>query len=76
MQENPDSTLPEKLEQFERAEMKRALLATNCNITATAEMLGVERWRIYRKMRRFGWSPRDRVALYRQLTAQDQPGAR
>lgn len=70
---DPDSTpLPERLEQFEREQIRVTLIATGGNIFATAERLGVLTTRIYRKMRRFGWierGPIDRPALLRRLVA-------
>lgn len=75
MSNQPDSPLSEQVERAKRDAIKRALLATNCNILSTAKMLGVDTTRIYRNLRRFGWierGPIDRVALYKRLTALDE----
>jgi two-component system, NtrC family, nitrogen regulation response regulator NtrX len=44
-------------DQFERDYILRALAAQNGNISRTAEVLGVERSNLYRKMRAFGIAP-------------------
>jgi two-component system nitrogen regulation response regulator NtrX len=50
-------TLHVAREQFERDYILRALASQNGNISRTAEMLGVERSNLYRKMRAFGIAP-------------------
>jgi two-component system nitrogen regulation response regulator NtrX len=50
-------TLHEARERFERDYILRALEAQNGNISRTAELLGVERSNLYRKMRAFGIAP-------------------
>jgi two-component system, NtrC family, nitrogen regulation response regulator NtrX len=45
-------------DRFERDYILRALAAQNGNISRTAEVLGVERSNLYRKMRSFGIAPR------------------
>ncbi|MBI2222991.1 MAG: sigma-54-dependent Fis family transcriptional regulator [Acidobacteria bacterium] len=51
------SSLHDAREQFERDYILRALAAQNGNISRTAEVLGVERSNLYRKMRAFGIAP-------------------
>jgi two-component system nitrogen regulation response regulator NtrX len=46
--------LHEARDEFERQYILRALAAQNGNISRTAELLGVERSNLYRKMRAFG----------------------
>ena len=53
----PAMPLHEAREQFERDYILRALAAQNGNISRTAEVLGVERSNLYRKMRAFGIAP-------------------
>ena len=57
----PDQTvtmpLHEARDQFERDYILRALAAQQGNISRTAEVLGVERSNLYRKMRGFGIAP-------------------
>jgi transcriptional regulator of acetoin/glycerol metabolism len=69
----PDSTtLTERLRQLERAILKDALIATNCNIEHTAKRLNIPRADVYRRLRRLGWisrGPFDRIALYQHLVA-------
>jgi two-component system, NtrC family, nitrogen regulation response regulator NtrX len=48
-------------DQFEREYILRALAAQQGNISRTAEVLGVERSNLYRKMRAFGINPPRRV---------------
>ena len=43
---------------FERQYILRALAAQHGNISRTADVLGVERSNLYRKMRSFGIAPR------------------
>jgi two-component system nitrogen regulation response regulator NtrX len=50
-------TLHEARDQFERDYILRALAAQQGNISRTAELLGVERSNLYRKMRGFGIMP-------------------
>jgi two-component system nitrogen regulation response regulator NtrX len=50
-------SLHEARDQFERAYILRALAAQQGNISRTAEVLGIERSNLYRKMRGFGLSP-------------------
>jgi two-component system nitrogen regulation response regulator NtrX len=49
--------LHEARERFERDYILRALAAQNGNISRTADVLGVERSNLYRKMRAFGIAP-------------------
>jgi two-component system, NtrC family, nitrogen regulation response regulator NtrX len=53
----PRESLHDARERFEREYILRALAAQNGNISRTAEMLGVERSNLYRKMRAFGIAP-------------------
>jgi two-component system, NtrC family, nitrogen regulation response regulator NtrX len=53
----PPLSLHEARERFERDYILRALAAQNGNISRTAEVLGVERSNLYRKMRAFGIAP-------------------
>ena len=53
----PVATLHDAREQFEREYILRALATQNGNISRTAEVLGVERSNLYRKMRAFGIAP-------------------
>ena len=53
--------LHEARDQFERDYILRALAAQQGNISRTAEVLGVERSNLYRKMRGFGIAPVRRV---------------
>jgi two-component system nitrogen regulation response regulator NtrX len=57
----PVVPLHEARDQFEREYILRALAAQQGNISRTAEMLGVERSNLYRKMRGFGIAPVRRV---------------
>ena len=50
-------SLHEARELFEREYILRALAAQQGNISRTAEVLGVERSNLYRKMRAFGIAP-------------------
>jgi len=50
--------LAEARDQFEKDFILRALAASNGNMSRTAEMLGVERSNLYKKMRAFGIAPR------------------
>ena len=54
----PALPLHEARERFERDYIVRALAAQHGNISRTAEILGVERSNLYRKMRAFGILPR------------------
>jgi two-component system, NtrC family, nitrogen regulation response regulator NtrX len=56
----PDATLPlhHARDDFERQYIQRALAAQQGNISRTADVLGVERSNLYRKMRAFGIAPR------------------
>ena len=49
--------LHEARDQFERDYILRALAAQQGNISRTADMLGIERSNLYRKMRSFGIAP-------------------
>ena len=49
--------LHEARDQFERDYILRALAAQQGNISRTADMLGIERSNLYRKMRNFGIAP-------------------
>src|SRR3954463_5690803 len=53
----PSLTLHDARERFERDFILRALAAQSGNISRTAEILGVERSNLYRKMRAFGIVP-------------------
>jgi two-component system nitrogen regulation response regulator NtrX len=53
----PEATLHDARERFERDYILRALAAQNGNISRTAEVLGVERSNLYRKMKAFGIVP-------------------
>ena len=53
--------LHEARDEFERDYILRALAAQQGNISRTAEVLGVERSNLYRKMRGFGIAPVRRV---------------
>jgi two-component system, NtrC family, nitrogen regulation response regulator NtrX len=57
----PVVPLHEARDQFERDYILRALAAQQGNISKTAEVLGVERSNLYRKMRGFGIAPVRRV---------------
>jgi len=63
MPEGPAPVVPlhEARDQFERDYILRALAAQQGNISRTAEVLGVERSNLYRKMRGFGIAPVRRV---------------
>ncbi len=50
-------TLHEARDRFERDYILKALAAQQGNISRTAEMLGVERSNLYRKMKGFGIIP-------------------
>ena len=52
------TSLHDARDRFERDYILRALTAQQGNISRTAEMLGVERSNLYRKMRGFGIAPR------------------
>ena len=54
-------SLHDARERFERDYILRALAAQQGNISRTAEVLGVERSNLYRKMRAFGIAPTRRV---------------
>jgi two-component system nitrogen regulation response regulator NtrX len=53
----PLGPLHDARDQFEREYILRALSAQQGNISRTAEMLGIERSNLYRKMRGFGIAP-------------------
>jgi two-component system, NtrC family, nitrogen regulation response regulator NtrX len=53
----PAMSLHDARERFERDYILRALAAQQGNISRTAEMLGIERSNLYRKMRGFGIAP-------------------
>jgi len=53
--------LHEARDQFERDYILKALAAQHGNISRTAEVLGVERSNLYRKMRGFGIAPARRI---------------
>ena len=57
----PQESLHDARERFEREYILRALAAQEGNISRTAEVLGVERSNLYRKMRAFGIAPTRRV---------------
>src|SRR5215204_5933231 len=54
----PALSLHDARERFERDYILRALAAQNGNISRTADVLGVERSNLYRKMRAFGIAPK------------------
>jgi two-component system nitrogen regulation response regulator NtrX len=54
----PITALHDARDQFERDYILRALAQQHGNISRTAEVLGVERSNLYRKMRAFGIAPR------------------
>jgi two-component system nitrogen regulation response regulator NtrX len=53
--------LLEARDRFEREYILKALAAQQGNISRTAEVLGVERSNLYRKMRAFGIAPSRRM---------------
>jgi two-component system nitrogen regulation response regulator NtrX len=55
-------TLHDARERFERDYILRTLAAQQGNISRTADVLGVERSNLYRKMRAFGIAPARRMA--------------
>jgi two-component system nitrogen regulation response regulator NtrX len=55
----PIMPLHDARDDFERQYILRALAAQNGNISRTADVLGVERSNLYRKMRAFGIAPRE-----------------
>jgi two-component system nitrogen regulation response regulator NtrX len=57
----PVVPLHDARDQFERDYILKALAAQQGNISRTAEVLGVERSNLYRKMRSFGIAPARRV---------------
>ncbi|HEU5162795.1 MAG TPA: sigma-54 dependent transcriptional regulator, partial [Thermoanaerobaculia bacterium] len=59
--EGPQESLHDARERFEREYILRALAAQQGNISRTADMLGVERSNLYRKMRAFGIAPTRRA---------------
>ena len=54
-------TLYEARDQFERDLILRTLAAQQGNMSRTAEVLGVERSNLYRKMKAFGIAPARRA---------------
>jgi len=52
-----DAPLHEARDRFERDYILRALASQHGNISRTAELLGIERSNLYRKMRGFGIAP-------------------
>jgi two-component system nitrogen regulation response regulator NtrX len=54
-------TLYEARDQFERDLILRTLAAQQGNMSRTAEVLGVERSNLYRKMKAFGIAPSRRI---------------
>jgi len=54
-------TLHDARERFERAFILRTLAEQQGNMSRTAEVLGVERSNLYRKMRAFGIAPSRRI---------------
>jgi two-component system nitrogen regulation response regulator NtrX len=59
--EDAPMTLHEARDRFERDYILRALAAQQGNISRTADVLGVERSNLYRKMRAFGIAPTRRL---------------
>ena len=62
MSGGPSLPLHEARERFERDYIVRTLAAQQGNISRTAEVLGVERSNLYRKMKAFGIVPARREA--------------
>ena len=58
-------------DQFERDYILRELAAQQGNISRTAEVLGIERSNLYRKMRSFGIAPSKRAEDEETLTSSD-----
>jgi two-component system nitrogen regulation response regulator NtrX len=54
---DPSLPLAEARERFERDYILQALATQQGNISRTADMLGVERSNLYKKMRAFGIAP-------------------
>jgi two-component system nitrogen regulation response regulator NtrX len=52
------SRLAEARDEFEKDYILRALAAAQGNMSKTAEVLGVERSNLYKKMKAFGIAPR------------------
>ena len=50
--------LAEARDEFEKDYILRALAASQGNMSRTADMLGVERSNLYKKMKAFGIAPR------------------
>lgn len=59
----PTMPLHEARERFERDYILRTLAVQQGNISRTAEVLGVERSNLYRKMKAFGIAPARRPEL-------------
>jgi len=57
-QAGPVAPLSEARDQFEKDYILRTLAAQNGNMSRTAEVLGVERSNLYKKLRAFGITPR------------------
>lgn len=57
----PTASLHDARDQFERDYILRALATQQGNISRTADMLGIERSNLYRKMRGFGIAPSRRM---------------
>jgi two-component system nitrogen regulation response regulator NtrX len=57
-QEGPLAPLSEARDQFEKDYILRTLAAQHGNMSRTAEVLGVERSNLYKKLRAFGITPR------------------
>ena len=57
----PIASLHDAREAFERDYILRALAVQQGNISRTADVLGVERSNLYRKMRAFGIAPSRKV---------------
>lgn len=66
---DPGLTLHEARDRFEREFILRALAGQQGNISRTAELLGVERSNLYRKMRAFGIVPVRRLEGEEELSS-------
>ncbi len=64
--------LHEARDRFEREYILRALASQNGNMSRTADVLGVERSNLYRKMRAFGIAPGKRAQ--EELSGEEQDG--
>ena len=58
VEEGPVTSLSDARDQFEKDYILRTLAAQQGNMSRTAEVLGVERSNLYKKLRAFGITPR------------------